>query len=234
LIDARSSDKTSLFEQEHEWALLNGCGVDERSLSEPAVIPELEPLEVMRSLLDVILVSAMLEEKLLVTEERGSSLGAGHQPSDVALFATKLGRGVVGENLEHGGVWLNDSKLIVEVVLVGISPAVHIVGLDVDLEGPVMVLNLLTVLIELGQLHDGHGAGKVRHFSQMLTDSLSGTGVVHFSEDVGPSVAEEVERGLTVEGEHSEPVSGGHTVSEELHSVAWGGLGVLRSSEGEL
>jgi len=181
----------------------------------------------MRALHDVVLVAAVLEEKLLVTPQGRSSLGARHEPSDMLLLTTELGRGVISEDFEHSGVRLDDGELVMEVVLVGISPAVNIIRLDIDLEGPVMILNLITVLIELGKFHDGHGAGEVGNFGQMLTDGLSSALVVHFSKDVGPSVTEEVEGRLSVEGEHSEPVSGRHTVSEELHSVAWGSLRVL-------
>ena len=79
--DARSalqnvSQEASLFKQEHKWTLLSGCWVPKWCLSEPSVVPELEPLEVVRSLLDVVLVAMMLEVKLLVTEQGWCCLGA--------------------------------------------------------------------------------------------------------------------------------------------------------------
>ena len=58
----------------------------------------------------------------------------------------------------------------------------------------------------------------------MLTNGLTGALILHFSEDVRPTVLKEVERGLAVEGEHSEPVRRGHAVSEEFHAVAWGSV----------
>ena len=68
----------------------------------------------------------------------------------------------------------------------------------------------------------------------MLADGLSGTVVVHLSKNVRPSVLEEVERWLSIEGKHGEPVSRGHAVSKELHTVTWSSLWGLRGGLGEL
>jgi len=68
----------------------------------------------------------------------------------------------------------------------------------------------------------------------MLADGLSSAFVVHFEKDVRPTVFEEVERSLSIESEHGEPVTGGHTVSQALHAVAWGSLGILGSGLREL
>ena len=65
----------------------------------------------------------------------------------------------------------------------------------------------------------------VGHFRQMLSNGLTGALILHFSEDVRPTVFEEIERGLAVEGEHGKPVRRGHAVSEELHAVAWSSVG---------
>ena len=228
------SDEAGLLVQEHEGALLKRSRLLERSLSEFTVIPELKPLKVVGSLLDIVLVSVVLEEELLVTPQGRNGLRAGHEPADVALFATDLRRLVVAEDPEHGSVGLYDLELLVEVVLVGIGPSVHVVWLNVDLEGPVVVDDLVAVLVELGKLHDGHGAGCVGHFGQVLADGLSGALVVHLLEDVGPPVAEEVEGRLAVEGKHGEPVGRGHAVSEEFHAVAGSGLGDLGGRQSEL
>jgi len=74
----RGSQEASLFPQKHEGALLSGRGIPERSLSESAGVPELEPVEVVGAMPDVILVTVMLEEKLLVTPQGGSRLRAGN------------------------------------------------------------------------------------------------------------------------------------------------------------
>ena len=234
LQNVSSSCEAGLLVQEHEGALLKRSRLLERGLSEFTVIPELKPLKVVGSLLDIVLVSVVLEEELLVTPQGRNGLRAGHEPADVALFATDLRRLVVAEDPEHGSVGLYDLELLVEVVLVGIGPSVHVVWLNVDLEGPVVVDDLVAVLVELGKLHDGHGAGCVGHFGQVLADGLSGALVVHLLKDVGPPVAEEVEGRLAVEGKHGEPVGRGHAVSEELHAVARSGLWDLGGCQSEL
>ena len=65
----------------------------------------------------------------------------------------------------------------------------------------------------------------VGHFRQMLTNGLTGALILHFSEDVRPTVLKEVEGGLAVERKHGKPVSGGHAVSEEFHAVTWSSVG---------
>lgn len=123
------------------------------------------------------------------------------------LWAVELRRAVVGENLEHGGVLGDNLELFVELVLVSISPAVNIIRLNIDLEGPVRVLLFVAKLIEFGQLHDRHSAGMVGNLVQMFTDRFSSTVVIHLSENVSPSVSEEVEGRLSIESKHGEPVS---------------------------
>ena len=66
---ASLSDKICPFEQKEEWALLHRCGIHKGSLSDGSKSPELEPVEVVRSHLDIIIHPAMLEEKLLVAPE---------------------------------------------------------------------------------------------------------------------------------------------------------------------
>ena len=188
---------------------MSRCWIPERRLSEPASVPELEPLEVVGSVPDVIFVAMMLEEKFLVAPERWCGLRTGDQPADVALWAfviTVLRRAVVAEDSEHDGVYWHNLKLILEVVLEGVGPAIDIVRLDIDLERPVRVLLLVAELIELSELHNGHGAGVVRNFVQVLANRLSSTVVIHLLEDVGPAILEEVEGRLTIEGKHGEPI----------------------------
>lgn len=74
----------------------------------------------------------------------------------------------------------------------------------------------------------------VSNLSQVLSNRLSRAVVVHFLEDVRPSISEEVEGWLSIECKHGEPVCGGHAVSEELDTVAWGSFGSLRGGQGEL
>ena len=52
-----------------EWASDGGSRVRKLGRVEMAAVPELEPVEVVRSHLDIIIHSAMLEEKLLVAPE---------------------------------------------------------------------------------------------------------------------------------------------------------------------
>jgi len=125
-------------------------------------------------------------------------------------------------------------ELILEVVLVCVGPPVDIVGLDIDLERPVMVVDLVTVLVKLGHLHNRHGTDVVGNLGQVLANALACAVVVHLYQDVGPTVLEEVEGGLSVKGEHCEPVAGGHTISEALDTVSGGGLGILWGGLGEL
>ena len=233
----RCSQKTGLLPQKHEWALLGGRGISQRALREPAIVPELEPLEVVRAMPDIVIVTVMLEEELLVTPERWSGLGARNEPANVALWAlvvAELGWAVVPVHSEHSGVLGHDLELLVEVILVLVSPAVDVIGLDIDLEGPVWVFLFVSKLIEFGKFHDRHGTSMVCDLSQVLSDGLTGAVVVHFFEDVRPAVPEEVEGRLTVEGKHGKPISRGHAIAEELHTVAWGSLGGLRSRLREL
>ena len=153
--------------------------------------------------------------------------------TDKTLLATKLGRLVVSENLEHHSVGGDLRELVQEIVLVFISPSVNIVRLNIDLERPVVILDLITVLIELGQLHQGHSASMVSNFIQVLANGVNSTFVAHLSKDVRPTVLEEVERGLSVEGEHGKPVSGSHAVSEELDSMTRCGVQDVRLSLSE-
>ena len=74
----------------------------------------------------------------------------------------------------------------------------------------------------------------VGHFRQMLTNGLTGALILHFSEDVRPTVLKEVEGGLAVERKHDKPVSGGHAVSEEFHAVTWSSVGHRGLSLSEL
>jgi len=134
----------------------------------------------------------------------------------------------------HCSVGGDLSELLKEVVLVCVGPPVDIVGLDINLERPVVVDNLITVLVELGQLHNRHGTDVVGNFGQVLANALASALVVHLYQDVGPTVLVEVEGGLSVKGEHCEPVTGVHSIAEAFDGVAWDGLRDLGVSNGEL
>ena len=60
------SQEACVLPQVGEWTLLGWGRVSERGLSKFAAIPELEPLEVLWSLFDVILVAVLLKEKLCI------------------------------------------------------------------------------------------------------------------------------------------------------------------------
>ena len=68
----------------------------------------------------------------------------------------------------------------------------------------------------------------------MLSNRFSGALVGHLEEDVTPAVLEEVEGFLSVEGEHGEPVTGGHTVSKALNAVTWSSVRLFRYCGGKL
>lgn len=114
----------------------------------------------------------MLEEELRVSPLRRGRLRATHHVADKAAFSAKLRRLIEAEDLEHGGVGGNCRELVQEVVLIVVCPAVHIVGLNLYLEWPVEVLDLVAVLVELRQLHHGHGAHVVGHFVQVPSNAL--------------------------------------------------------------
>jgi len=228
------SDEVCVFPQEHKGALLHWSRVSELSLGKPANVPELQPLEIVGAYFDVILVPMVLEEEHLVSPEGAGGLRAGDKMTDQLLFAVMLGRTVVTEDLEHNRISGDIGQLVKEVILVLVGPAIDVIRLNLDLERPVRFFDFVTVLIELGELHNGHATCMVRHLVQVLANGLSGARVLHLTKDVRPSVLEEVEGGLSIEGEHSEPVSGSHTVSKELHAVAWGSVSHLWHSSGEL
>ena len=125
------SDKLCLFEKEEEWALLHWSGIDEGGLVELAVVPELQPFEIVRAHLDIVVHPAVLVEELLVAPVRADRIGAADQPSDQAVFPAELGRLIEGEHLEHGGVDRDDRHLVLKVVLVLVGPPEDVVWLDI-------------------------------------------------------------------------------------------------------
>ena len=136
------------------------------------------------------------------------------------LGAVMLNWAIVTENPEHHSVHGDDCKLVLEVVLVSIGPAIDVVGLNFDHERPVRMRLLPAILVKLGQFHDGHGTCMISNLGQMLANCLSGAIVVHFLQNVRPPVLEKVEGWLTVECKHCEPIRRGHAVSEEFDRVA--------------
>ena len=111
-------------------------------------MPELEPIEVMGTILDVIIIALVLEEELLITPERCCDFRTGHDPAYQMLLATKLGRHVVCPHLEQDRVGRDFHQLVVKVILIVICPAVDIVRLDINLERP-MGLGPVAELVEL-------------------------------------------------------------------------------------
>ena len=179
----------------------------------------------------VVLVAMLLEEKLLVSPSRWGGLRARHQPANKLLrameFVVKLRWAVVGDHLPHGGVRWNNLKLVLEVILVLVGPAVDVVGLDLDHEWPVRVLLRLTILIEFSHLHEGPSSDKVGSFGQLLSEGFASALVVHLLDNVALSVLEEVERRLAIKGELGHHVGRAHAISQEFHFEAWGTLGYL-------
>jgi len=103
--------------------------------------------------------------------------------------------------------------------LVFVGPAIYIIRLNVDLEGPVGLIDIVTVLIELGDLHEGKETNVVGDRGDVLSDSVTSTLVEGLTWAGRPSVLEEVERVLTVEVEHSKPVCACHAVTQKLDTV---------------
>ena len=80
----------------------------------------------------------MLEEEGLVTPE-GERDGARDDDTadEVTTGARKLMDGAgVGEYFEKNGTWADGSQLVGEISLPGVSPAVHVVGFELEDEGP--------------------------------------------------------------------------------------------------
>lgn len=170
-------------------------------------LPELEPVKVVGSHLDIVVHASMLEEELRVAPEGVDLVGARSDPANQVLFTALLRRSIEREDLEHDSVHRDNCKLVLEVVLILISPTVDIVGLDLKLEGPVRLLLLVAVLIKLGQLHDTGATNMICHTGQVFSNGLSSALVVELTQDGHPTVLEEVERFLAIEGEHSQDVS---------------------------
>ena len=84
--------------------------------------------------------------------------------SDQSFLTALLGWDIESKNLEHNCVGWNNGELVLEVVLVFIGPTIHVVRLNLDLERPVRLSYFVSKLVELGKLHNGHGAGEVCNF----------------------------------------------------------------------
>ena len=190
----------------------------------------MEPVEVFRPDLDVIFHAVRLEEKLLVTPEGGDGVGSGHKPANHLLFTTALSRNIVSVYLEHNSVVRNDRQLVLEVVLVRISPSVDIVRLNFYLERPVRLMLLVSILIVQSEIHDGSGADVISCCGDMLSKSFTRALVAWLTSNGRPSILKVVERLLAVEREHCVPVGGRHAISVELDTVAWNSFLSVRHS----
>ena len=141
-----------LFEKPEEWALDAWSGVNLRSLVEFTFRPELEPVEVVGSCLDIVLHPVVLKVEFVVAPERGDLVGTRHEPPHEVLFTAKLGSLVEAEDLKHDCVHGDNSQLVPKVVLILVCPSVDIVRLNINLVGPVRVRLLVSVLVEASQL----------------------------------------------------------------------------------
>ena len=119
--------------------------------------PELKPVEVVGSDFDIIIHATVLEEEFLVAPEGRDGVGTRDDPADQLFFTTELGRLVKCKHLEHYCVHWNYRHLVLEVVLILISPSIDIIWFDIYLVWPVRVFLLLSILIKLSYLHDGSG-----------------------------------------------------------------------------
>lgn len=187
------SREAGLFEKEEEGALLKRCRAFEGAGGVLTVFPALEPFGVLRAELNVVLVAVRLEEKLLVAPERGNSLRARHDVTNELFFATKLRRLVIGHNLEKSNVRLENLQLVVEIVLVGISPAIDIIRLELNHEWPVRLRLSVAVLVVQSQVHKGVSTDVVSGIGEPLGISLTSASVLWRSENIGPTVFEVVE-----------------------------------------
>ena len=121
---------------------MHRSGVLERSLMDVAEGPELKPVEVVWSDLNIIIHATMLEEEFLVAPEGGDGVRTGDDPANQLVFAAELRRLIKCKHLEHHCVHWNYRHLVLEVVLILISPSIHIIWFDIDLVWPVRVLLL--------------------------------------------------------------------------------------------
>ena len=143
------------MEEVIEWASDGGSRVHELSRMEVAPIPELKPVEVVGSLLDIVVHAAVLEEELSVAPPGVNSVGAGHDPADQFILTTELRRLVEGHKLEEHLVGFQSLfHLVLHVVLVFVFPVEHIVWLHVHLEGPVGFRLLVAILVVLCHIHN--------------------------------------------------------------------------------
>lgn len=147
------SHEASVLEEEKEGAPLHWRWVDQWAIKELSVVPELKPVEIVGTDLDVVIHAGMLEEELSVAPERAELVRAGHDPADKALLATELGRLIEGEDLKHHCVHWDDFDLILEIILVFVSPSVDIIGLKLQLEWPVRLGLFMSILVILSGLH---------------------------------------------------------------------------------
>ena len=149
-----------------------------------------------------------LEEELLVTPVGRDGVRPRHEPANQLVFTTALGGLIVSVHLEHNRVVGNDRQLVLEVVLILISPSVDIIRLNVDLEGPVRLFLFVAILIVLGHLIDGRGTDVISHRGEVLSKGLFGALIVWRRDNGRPSVLKVVERLLAIEREHGVPVGG--------------------------
>ena len=122
---------------------------------EMAPIPELKPVKVVRSLLDIVVHAAVLEEELSVAPPRVNGFGAGHEPTNEDLLASKLRRLIEADQLEEHLVGFQSlGHLVLHVVLVFVLPTEHIIWLHIHLVWPVRLCHLVAILIELCHIHN--------------------------------------------------------------------------------
>ena len=174
----------------------------------------------------------MLEEELLVSPERGGKFRVSHEPAHEDLIFVV--RRVVAPNLEEDGPLWNQGQLRSKVVLVGVSPAVDIVGFEIDEKGPVRVLLFLASFIVQRHLHNRVDTDVIGGFSDLPGNGSTVALVSWLVQQGRKSVLEVVERGLSIKGESSQNISGGHTITEALNFQTWSSLWILRGSLDEL
>ena len=146
----------------------------------------------------------MFKEKTLITPQRCGDVANGNDSAnEVATRARKLvQRTLICKDLPHNGAGGDRHKLIGEVSLPFISPAVNVVRLKLEEEGRLRSdLSLATLCVFAPVLY-AHRAYVVCHLGQLFSNRFTGAFIQRLVEMSGPPVLEEVERRLAIKRKH--------------------------------
>ena len=151
-------------EEESEGALLLGRRINQFCLAHLTKSPGLNIVLPPGEKFKVVINTLVLEEKRLIAPERESNRACHHDASDeVAARAGKLMNWVgVGEYFEEDGTGAERRKLVREVFLPRIGPAVDVVGLELEDEGPAGLLFNRAILLVLRPIQHAHCTNVIR------------------------------------------------------------------------